>query len=1181
MLTIAKLHGESVAYYESTVGNEPGQTVPESGPDSYYSEDGTKPARAWIAARSRAQSERVSARIGVEVGAEIRGDSVRDWFNKALAPSGEKLGRAPKSTGVPGFDLTFCAPKSVSVLWGFGSESVRQVVDAAHAQAVSEALSYLSEHAGYTRRADDFDRDLMVIDRVEALSGVKYEHRTSRAGDPHVHSHVLLANKQLCADGKWRTLDGVSLYHEARAAGTIYQATLRETLAKQFGVAWSDVTNGCAEIAGLDDTKMLKAFSTRANEIEKWREENSLDDQAAFERIGQKKTRQTKDLDVSLDELERRWRALPEAEAAEAFVGALDDVEAEGQTRTGADVALPSVEEILDAVVAERSTFTRADVVEKIAEMMPVGVVAPADMLAAIEHLADSVVEPDPADAEQAAWPVTPEKSRKHDKTAREGSQRFTSRSVVSEVDRAIDLACEKVYGGVAASEIKPIEGALSIEQADAMRTVVASPYRASVVVAPAGAGKTSSLKAARKAWESAGKTVVGLAPTGKAADVMVGEDVAHSSATIARALKRAEDEPAEHAAVALGWDTDTVIVVDEAGMVSTPDLVRVLDIARAAGSRVVMVGDPHQYGAVKARGGLLATLAYELPDAVELTEVFRQHDPAERDASKWLRSGEAPYVERAADFYAKAERLFAGSSTAMLEDALAGWKTDVEAGKQSLLVASTNDYADALNAAAQKTMAARGVLDMREAVKLTGSQFAHVGNIILTRRNNYDLVTSAGDVVRNGQRWRVEAIHADGSITARRSDDTGAAIVLSPDYLGEHTQLGYASTGHSAQGATVDVARVVAGVGQIDRAGVYVPMTRGREGNFLYLAEQMPGDTEAGHGKAEPTERRESTDYARDLLVQAATRSRTDETPYDVFRQARADWELTHLATGTRWSIDPARGAYMRKAAQAREDARIKRLRDFVAPAAAQPGKQDEKPTTAPQQQPKQEKKSPDDGPDMSLVQGNGPFARNDGRDRSRVQGHDRQAGKPASRRDDSEDYAAQRERLNSEIAALREQISAIDQQSGDLESEQRYAQTALEHARAGQRVFKNSLREARAKRDGRSRIAKWFNPNAGQETIDSIETELAREDASHDKWSQRNEELLQVRDELRQRRADLNEQIKSKKSRLVWIDVEERSADALERLQQQQSRGYSTSSEQQTWEMPQEQSNDSGMEL
>ena len=434
---------------------------------------------------------------------------------------------------------------------------------------------------------------------------------------------------------------------------------------------------------------------------------------------------------------------------------------------------------------------------------------------------------------------------------------------------------------------------------------------------------------------------------------------------------------------------------------------------------------------------------------------------------------------------------------------------------------------------------------------------------------------------MRNGQRWRVEAIHADGSITARRSDDTGAAIVLSPDYLGEHTQLGYASTGHSAQGATVDVARVVAGVGQIDRAGVYVPMTRGREGNFLYLAEQMPGDTEAGHGKAEPTERRESTDYARDLLVQAATRSRTDETPYDVFRQARADWELTHLATGARWSVDPARGAYMRKAAQFREDARIQRFSEF---AESKPWKQDTTPTTG-SEKPADTPASRVDESDvnMSLVPGYGkpadtPASRVDESDvnMSLVPGYE----KP-TRRDDSEDYAARRKRLNRDIATLNEQICEIDQQTGDLEAEQRYAQTALEHARTGQRVFKNSLREALAKRNARNRIAKWFNPNAGQETIEAIEAELAREDANHDKWSQRNEELRQVREELRKRRADLNEQIKNKKNTLVWIDMEERSAGALERLQQQQARGYSTSSEQQTWEIPQEQSNDSGMEL
>ncbi|OKX87966.1 AAA family ATPase, partial [Corynebacterium glutamicum] len=193
------------------------------------------------------------------------------------------------------------------------------------------------------------------------------------------------------------------------------------------------------------------------------------------------------------------------------------------------------------------------------------------------------------------------------------------------------------------------------------------------------------------------------------------------------------------------------------------------------------LVGDPYQYGAVKARGGLLSTLAHELPDAVELREVFRQHDEKERVASKRLRTGVLPDVERAADFYAGAGRLHAGSVTAMLDDALAGWRGDVAAGKDSLLVASTHDYVDALNRAAQQSMIAAGVVDGAEAIGVAAGQFAHVGDTILTRRNDYELTTSGGDVVRNGQRWQVEAIEGDGFVLARRLDDTAATVRLPP----------------------------------------------------------------------------------------------------------------------------------------------------------------------------------------------------------------------------------------------------------------------------------------------------------------------------------------------------------------------------------------------------------------
>lgn len=148
---------------------------------------------------------------------------------------------------------------------------------------------------------------------------------------------------------------------------------------------------------------------------------------------------------------------------------------------------------------------------------------------------------------------------------------------------------------------------------------------------------------------------------------------VAHCSATIARALIGTEDLDPTAVAARLGWDQNTVVVVDEAGMVATPDAVHLLEIAEAADARVVFVGDPYQYSAVKARSGMLATLAYELPDTTEHTEVFRQKDTQERLASQQLRNGDETDTKRAADWYAKQGRLHAGSTSAMLVDALDG----------------------------------------------------------------------------------------------------------------------------------------------------------------------------------------------------------------------------------------------------------------------------------------------------------------------------------------------------------------------------------------------------------------------------------------------------------------------------------------------------------------------------
>ncbi|MFR4188359.1 MAG: MobF family relaxase [Corynebacterium variabile] len=971
MLTIAKLHSESVAYYESTVdpekaiaasGSEATSGDTPVGPDGYYSEDGTAPATAWINGVDTTQSVALAEFLGVSSGEQIDGAAVRGWFNRMRAPSGAKLGRKPGPTTLPGYDLTFCAPKSVSVLWGLtDSPSVRAAVDAAHAAAVSAAMEYVTEHAAYTRRR--VDENTVLVERTSGLSGVKYEHRTARSGDPHVHSHVLLSNRQLCADGKVLSLDGVNVYHEARAGGMIYQATLRAELSAALGVAWGQTVNGCADIVGLDDPEMLDAFSTRTRELDQWRDANGVvavgdiaDDaeeaaaSAALTRVAQKKTRQAKDLQTSLAEHEQQWqvqlRSVGQAGQVREFIAGLDPAtdtgtpaESDDALATTVDNGFPNVDEVLAAVSAERSTFTRADLVEAAAALVDPGVAAD-QVRASVEQIADEAI------ASTAAWSVTPDQARSFDRSKREGSQRFTTSVVVAEVDRGIDLAtatatARQISVDQARSMIHPVPGELSVQQADAMVSVVTSSSRASVVVAPAGSGKTSSMKAAHAVWSAAGCQVVGLAPTGKAADVMTGENVADESSTIARVFHQVDGLDPVTAASVLGWDRDTVVVVDEAGMVATPDVVRLLEVATAADARVVLVGDPHQYAAVKARSGMLATLAHELPDAVELSEVFRQQDPAERAASRGLRDGDGPAVGRAADWYAEHGRLSAGSVSAMLTDALEAWHADVRAGWESLLVADSNDTVDALNVAAQQRVVADGVIDPSGACVPVGSRSAYVGDVVLTRRNDYGLVSSTGEPVRNGQRWKIAAIGEDGSAQLCRLDgiggnaDAAVTVTVPAEYLEQHTQLGYASTGHGCQGVTVDAARVVTEAMRADRAGVYVPLTRGRKVNALYLAETSPGDSETGHDRATTIDaadtadavdsggRRESVEYARDLLVAACSRERADVTPHALWGKNWDQWSIERMSTDLAVDVHPFADTPMAEAMERRRQLR------------------------------------------------------------------------------------------------------------------------------------------------------------------------------------------------------------------------------------------------------------------
>jgi conjugative relaxase-like TrwC/TraI family protein len=161
--------------------------------------------------------------LGLEAGAVVGEVQLESLFARALHPvTGQRLGRAWRSDGVTGFDLTLSAPKSVSSLWALGDPDTARELRAAHAAAVYAALGYLDGHASWSRRGVDGTEQVASAGLAVAL----FEHRTSRCADPQLHTHALVVNKVRCTDGQWRSLDAVELYGHKKSAGMIYPMPL-------------------------------------------------------------------------------------------------------------------------------------------------------------------------------------------------------------------------------------------------------------------------------------------------------------------------------------------------------------------------------------------------------------------------------------------------------------------------------------------------------------------------------------------------------------------------------------------------------------------------------------------------------------------------------------------------------------------------------------------------------------------------------------------------------------------------------------------------------------------------------------------------------------------------------------------------------------------------------------------
>src|SRR3954447_4852277 len=265
MLSVSKLSPGQEAYYERSVAG---------GLDDYYAGRGESPG-VWVG-RGAAGLELEGVIGDGELGRLIGGQHpltsalLRSHPPKKLITveridpaTGERTLEQKTLSPVAGYDLVFSPPKSVSLLWALGSVDVRDAVNQAHLAAWQAALVYLEQRACVTRKG----KNGTARERGSGFVAAAYQHRPSRSQDPHLHTHVVVANMARSPDGGWRALDGEPiLKHYRLAAGYLYQAQLRFELTRSLGVEWREPEAGMAEIAGVPEA-VLRAFSQRRAQV--------------------------------------------------------------------------------------------------------------------------------------------------------------------------------------------------------------------------------------------------------------------------------------------------------------------------------------------------------------------------------------------------------------------------------------------------------------------------------------------------------------------------------------------------------------------------------------------------------------------------------------------------------------------------------------------------------------------------------------------------------------------------------------------------------------------------------------------------------------------------------------------------------------------------------------------------
>lgn len=898
----------SVDYYEQTAvrGDAYGGGLSE-----YYSERDTRAPVVMVA------GDRDFAResMGVEHGGGISAEEVKTWFGKGVPPAGPGVGK-PRA-GTPGWDVLVTVPKSVSLLAALTPEKeVATFIMNALAAATEDAMTYLHRHAGYTRVTNPVDSSKKDLQRLPSLPFVSYFHHTARpvedgTCDPHMHVHCLLPGKIARADGRMVSVDSQSVYHESKAAGMILQKSLRDRMSAGLGAVWGEVDphTGIAELQGFD-RGMITAFSRRKSALMEWAERHPGDhlrDLSDIERddedgprgdsvadikrrdAAQKATRNKKLESLHYDELTAQWRADPRAAGFDAsqFLNQLDTI-----TDRAGPGRRPDPAEVYELLAGKKNSWTRADMVEAVVGLWGPGYGLTIDSVEDIEATVDAVID-------AGCYQIVEDARSWH----REGHLRYTDATTLTREAEVLELCSVKAaHLEVTTPTWWFAAQGLDATAAHAMTEIANSRRLVNVLEAPAGSGKTTALKAFRDRAEAQGRHVVLLSTQRKAINAAREKDAASEYLTLAQFELRREQNT-------LGWDRNTIVIMDEAGMTSDRQMHAVHVECVSTQSKFIPVGDSHQLQPVAAGGGMFRDLSEQLPWTQTFGHVWRQRDVEEKAMTLLMRDAQTESeIRTVGHWYTSHGRVAAGDEQSMADRLVADYFDHIVAGRDVLVMADQWKRAIPLNIRIQNIyrIAMENELGAPLSyVPIARDMYAYTGDIIMTKDNtwDYDLTPdpatgelSGGTAVTNADRWRVLAADpTDGSLHVRRLGDN-AETVLDADYVREHVVLGYVGTAHAAQGSTANVGLLIGDADTMTKQMLYPGMTRGEENNTVYLTNTAAGENEHHHEHSDthPQPRIYSDIEAQAMFMKVLRRDEREQTALAVAEEA-----LNALAAG------------------------------------------------------------------------------------------------------------------------------------------------------------------------------------------------------------------------------------------------------------------------------------------